>query len=719
MKIKGLKIEIGADSQPFLKELDKLNGSLRFTDSMLKDVNRLLKLDPKNTELLTQKKQLLTKQIEGTNEKLKNLKQLSEELAKTPGQEKQWNAVKREIIETENQLKNYKNVQKEVIYEMSNFSKVAGNLKNIGDGFGTISQKTKGLSVAASGALVGLGALAIKSSQTADEILTLSKQTNLTAETIQRMKYSAELLDVPFETVQKSLARTTANMNKYYEGNEKIIDIFDDLGVELDDVNGKTKTSEEIFYNLIDSMKQIEDVTTRERVAVDLFGKSYQELMPLIDSGSNSFKELSASAQNILPQEELEKISHFDDEMQKLKKDAEGVLAKIGGEIAIGLKPVLSEIIKIVRNVSNAFNSLDPNIKVAIVGFIGLLAVISPLAGGLSLLFSGLSGIIGIVGNVIASLTATTTATTGLGTAAAGAGTSIGAMLLPIAAVVAAVVAFIAIFIDTYNKMEEFRVNVGIVIDSIVLIFQGLMDFITGVFTGDWDKAFNGLANIFKGVFEALPALVKMPFQMIQNFLGGFLGWFDKLFGTDLKGVLDSYLKSIYIVIDSIKGVFDGLIQFFTGIFTGNWEKAWNGVVKIFGNIWNGIVAIVKAPFNAVISIINSMTGAINNALASINIKIPDWVPFVGGKGFKIDFRIPAIPHLSVGTNEVYRDGLAMIHKGEAVVPAEVAKGGFKGGNQELTINIPLHIDKKQVGKAVATIVSDVQGMRLKQLKGV
>lgn len=114
--------------------------------------------------------------------------------------------------------------------------------------------------------------------------------------------------------------------------------------------------------------------------------------------------------------------------------------------------------------------------------------------------------------------------------------------------------------------------------------------------------------------------------------------------------------------INTLKGVFSGLITFVSGVFTGDWKKAWDGVKKIFSSIWDGIKESFKIPVNWIIDGINSFIKGINK------IKVPDWVPLVGGKGFSIK----EIPKLAQGgVLERGQTGFLEGTGAEAVVPLE------------------------------------------------
>lgn len=103
-------------------------------------------------------------------------------------------------------------------------------------------------------------------------------------------------------------------------------------------------------------------------------------------------------------------------------------------------------------------------------------------------------------------------------------------------------------------------------------------------------------------------------------------------------------LQNIQNMMTAIKTIFSGLITFITGSFTGNWQKAWEGVKTIFQGVFSGLVAIVATPINTIISLINSLIDKVNG----INITIPDWVPGLGGKSYSM--HIPKIPMFAKGS---------------------------------------------------------------------
>lgn len=189
------------------------------------------------------------------------------------------------------------------------------------------------------------------------------------------------------------------------------------------------------------------------------------------------------------------------------------------------------------------------------------------------------------------------------------------------------------------------------------------------------------LTQLFSAILpplvEMLQMLLEPILQLIESLLPPLIELFSSLgpllealspiitaLATLLSGVLSAAFQIISPIIEGVIGILDGLIQFITGVFTGNWQKAWDGVKKIFSSMWEALKSLFKTPINWIIDKLNSFLQGLNK------IKIPDWVPGIGGKGFNI----PKIPKLKLGLDYVPSDDFpALLHKGEAVLTAEDA----------------------------------------------
>lgn len=217
-------------------------------------------------------------------------------------------------------------------------------------------------------------------------------------------------------------------------------------------------------------------------------------------------------------------------------------------------------------------------------------------------------------------------------------------------------------FSDTFKSWGDL---INELIPNVIEMFQGLTDFFVGVFTGDEKRCWEGIRKIFEG---------------FANFLKvGFTNDWTKAFG--LLGVpLNAFCSTVTAIWNTIKGVLSGIIDFIGGVFTGNWARAWNGVKNIFSSIVSGFAGIFKAPINAIISGINSFIGGLNK------IKIPGWVPGVGGKGFNIS-KIPKLAEgavVSKATPAIFGEAGT-----EAVIPLQRNTKGLDLIAQKISERLP------------------------------
>lgn len=240
-----------------------------------------------------------------------------------------------------------------------------------------------------------------------------------------------------------------------------------------------------------------------------------------------------------------------------------------------------------------------------------------------------------------------------------------------------------------------------------------------------FQETWNGLATWFNDLWNGIATAFNNTVNGIKDF---FINGFN-LMVEGAKNAMNNLSNWISSIINNIKGIFNGIISFISGVFSGNWRQAWEGIKQIFSNIVSGFANIFKSPINWIIDGINTFISGLNK------IKIPDWVPVVGGKGFNIG----KIPRLKVGMDYVPSDFFpAYLDKGEMVLTAPEAQkvrsyGGIQGIESMLSANlitnnemgldygklaeamagvtIPIYLDGKVVGYSITGSVDQNMGI--------
>lgn len=297
------------------------------------------------------------------------------------------------------------------------------------------------------------------------------------------------------------------------------------------------------------------------------------------------------------------------DKSNQAMNNAKLALADVGESVQISLLPFFEMAIDALKSFKGWWDSLDQGTKNWIITIAGIIAAVGPVLVVLGTLMSSVTKIatgIRVLQGVWSGMTALLAAN-------------------PFVLVIAGIALLIAGLVLAYNKVEWFRNGVN-------AFFQGVSDIAVEVF----------------------------------NFMGGYI---SNIFG----GIIQNFQNFF----DAGKRIFTGFIDFITGIFTGDWERAWNGVVNIFGGIFDMIAAMAKAPLNTMIGLINAFLGGLNN------IKIPKWVPGVGGKGFSIS----TIPYLAEGGH---------VLNGQAIV-GEAGPELLSNKNGKTTVT-PLSDEEKRKG---------------------
>lgn len=533
-RIKGITVVLGGDTTGLNKALSGTNKEIKSTQAQLKDVERLLKLDPTNTKLLEQRQRLLSEAVGETRTKLTALKeaekQVQEQFKKGEISQQQYDALQREIIETENQLNKLESAANQ---SNAALNKIAAVANNISGGAQKVADATRGISVAAGGAAVGMLGMAVSAGAAADDINTLAKQSGFGTDEIQKWQYAADRMDVSVETIISSARKMKKNM---VSTSKDTIAAWEELGVAVTDSNGELRDSTTVFYEVVDALAKVENETQRDTLAMQLFGKSADEMAGIIDDGGTALKEMGAEAEAsglILSQDALDGANAFNDGLDTLKAKAQQAFFSSGAALAENLLPLLDTLVEKMSVALSWIASLDGETLTMIGTVLLAVAAISPIAG----IISKITGSIQLVTQAINFLIAN-----------------------PIVLLIAAIVALVVLIatkgdeiqailqkVDNFlqnvfatdwtkifgpvlgNILNGFFKNVKNIWDSIKRIFSGVIDFIRGVFTGDWERAWKGVQDIFGGLFNGLVALAKAPLNGIIGLLNMAIGAINSL----------------------------------------------------------------------------------------------------------------------------------------------------------------------------------------------
>ena len=534
-KIRGITIELGGDASGLEQALKGVNKEVKNTQAKLKDVERLLKLDPKNTELLKQKQKLLGDQIKNTNEKLKKLKEAQATMDKN-GVDKnsdQYMALQREIISTEREVKNLKAASKETANAMSWVAQVAGKISK---GAQQVADKTKAISTAAGGALTALVGLGIKTAKNADELNTLAKQTGFSTDELQKFKYASDLVDV-------SMSDITGAASKLKKAVSSDSDALAQLGVKTKNADGSFRDINSIFYDTLAALGNVQNETERDTLAMDVFGRGADSLAGIIDDGGAALKAYGQEAEDmglILSGDTLNSLNNTNDALDKIKAQASARLAETGAKALEVLTPVLEKVLGLLSGLLEWIGKLTPAQVETIMKILAVVAAISPLA-------SLISKIAGLVSGIPALITAVSSALTFLAAN-------------PIVLIIAAIVALVTLIVtkgdEIKAKLEEidewltgvfekdwtelFGDVLGGAIngffdfvedewDALKEVLTGIIDFVNGVFSGDWELAWNGIKDIFSGIADALIGVFKTPLNGIIGLINDAIDGFNKM----------------------------------------------------------------------------------------------------------------------------------------------------------------------------------------------
>jgi hypothetical protein len=444
-----------------------------------------------------------------------------------------------------------------------------------------------GLAVAGGAVAAGTAMLAVANdtAKTADEIDKASIRMGISAESFQELKYAAEQSGVEVSTLEKAA--------KKLEGTD---------------------------LNMDEAMEQIMALGTAEErsaKAAELFGDAIAyNMAPMLEMSGEEMDAMKQRANDlglVMSGDDVKAGVKFGDTMADITKSLKALGTQVGSAIMPIVQKFADMILQFLPKIQGMMDQLIPVIialaDAVLPPLMDLIEQILPVVLDLiTQIMPFLSELISAVMPIIVELIQT---------------------LLPMLMdIIGPLLPVVVELLQALMPLLELAMSIlKPILDLVVSLISPLMDIIS---------------NILTPITGLIDGLVKGPLSKLTPVLEGL--------AKILSGVLGTAFEFIMAKVDLVVSVFSGLLDFISNIFQGNWEGAWQAVVDTFGKVFEGIVNVAKVPINAIIKMLNSAIDGINS------IKIPDWVPGVGGKNLNIQ----KIPLLAKG-GEVDESGLAIV----------------------------------------------------------
>lgn len=365
----------------YKQAISEIGSGMKVLDSEMRKVSSAYAQNADSVEALNAKNDVLERKISTQVEKIEYLKaalqQSAEKYGEADKRTMQWqtslNNAEAELNNLNNQFDENKQKIADSGKEMGNLGDVVNGLTSklgiqLPDGMKSSMNAMGSLdaqSLALAGGFAAVAAAIVKvekamismtkeSAAFADNIITLSMQTGQSTQQLQEFAYASELIDVSVDTLQGSLTKLTNNMQDTMNGTGNAKASFDKLGVSvINAVDGSMRSANDVFYETIDALGQVKNETERDAMSMDIFGRSAQDLNPLIIQGSKTLKEYADEAHNVgyvLDDEALSALGAVDDAYQRLQKTQEGVKNQLSAEFAPYLEEFYGDVTTMVKD---------------------------------------------------------------------------------------------------------------------------------------------------------------------------------------------------------------------------------------------------------------------------------------------------------------------------------------------------------------------------------
>lgn len=490
------------------------------------------------------------------------------------------------------------------------------SIKKTEEGAESIASKfLKGVGIAAKwGAAIVTGAtvagtaifgLATNAAATADEIDKMSQKIGISTDAYQEWSYVMGQNGMDIDKLSTGMKTLVAQMDSAASGTASAQENFEKLGVSIYNADGSLKDQETMLNEVMHALADMENGTEKARLATELFGRAGSEMMPMLNQGSAAMDELTQRAHElglVMSEDAVDAGVKLGDTIDDIKQS----FAMIGTNLGAAVIPIVQQfadvIIENMPLIQDAISALGP-ILASVAS--AILPVMMELA---QTLLPVIVDLINQVMPVLAQIAQTILPVF----------TSLLSMLLP--PLIQIIQSLMPLVVTVLNAITPLLSLLIELLEPIIQLFVDLLGPIISI-----------IAEALQPLIEIISLLIAESLQPLIEIV--------KVVGDIFGDVLHGMFDTAKPVIDNIIGVFSGITKFLKGVFSGDFKMAFQGIIDIVKNIFGGIINIVKLPINGIIDLINGFIGGLNN------IKVPDWVPGLGGKGIHIN----PIPKLYTG----------------------------------------------------------------------
>lgn len=687
-RVKGISVQIGGDTTGLSKALSGVNKEINSTQASLRDVERLLKLDPANTVLLKQKQELLAKAVSDTENKLESLKKANEQAAESVKNYDAWKAaydpIQQEIDDTQKKLNELKDAQKEAL-----------------DIHGVDSEEYKKLQETIA--------------ETANQLKELKQQAKDVSE-----EFGNPISKSQYDALQREIVSTEISLKQLGDEAEKTENAIRGIDEKpLEEVAAAADKAEEQLEQAGKEASNFKDYLKAEAIVEGAKGivsglkdvaeesKEYMKIMGSLEVSSEKAgysaeetAETYKTLYGVLADDQtaatttanLQALQMEQDKLNLLTTATIGAWATYGDSIPIdGLAEAINETAQ-VGQVTGTLADVLNWAGVSEDEFNAKLAEIGDSAGRADLILQqlteqGLAEAGEAWQKNNEALVENNQANAELQEQMA----LLGETVMPVFTQITELVAGL---LERFNGLDESQQKIILTIIALVATLGPVISTIGSITSsvGGLSKLFGTvegtdlpkLQNAFSSVFKFIAANpivlliaaivglvaliatkgdeIQALLQKVDDFLQGiFAKDWTEVFGPVLGGQLNTFFATVKDIWDAIKKIFDGVIDFIRGVFTGDWERAWKGVTEIFGGIFDGLIALAKAPINGIIGLLNMGIDAVNTLIEgfnSIGFDMPEWLG--GGSWHPSIPTIPDIPFLWEG-GTVVSSGTVMV----------------------------------------------------------